>query len=79
MPLGAATCRPLPGQQRNPALLLTPLPPSQAEGRRFEPGLALQVFVALPGSSVGEAFFWNVADASFDASFRESEPRCERD
>ena len=40
--LRAAVCRDLPGRERKYLLFLGPPTFSQAEGRRFEPGLALQ-------------------------------------
>ena len=42
MPLYAAVCRSLPPRERKSPLFLASLSVSQAEGRRFEPGLALQ-------------------------------------
>jgi len=43
MPLCAALCMALQGRSAKYALLLTLGTASQAEGRRFEPGLALQI------------------------------------
>ena len=48
VPLGATLFQLLPPRGRKCALLLAPFSASQGEGRRFEPGLALQTSISLP-------------------------------
>ena len=56
MPLCAAICRSLPGQECNPASLLATLPLCQREGRRFESGLVLHTQDELVARSVAGSF-----------------------